>query len=322
MPGPILVIAGRDDWPTDRVVKILTDCGAEVFRFDTADFPQQMTIGARIETGHPWSGTLSTAYRTADLAQVEAAYYRTPSTFRFPPEMTEAERQFAQAQARSGIGGIICALECRWVSHPVAMSRAEYKPFQLQQARRCGLRVPATLITNQPAAVREFAARIDGPIITKPIASPMLIEDGQLKTVYTRLLHPSDLKDLSGIDATAHLFQAWVPKAHEVRLTVVGERLLTAEIHAGSAVALEDWRAAYDDLRYQAAEVPAELRQAVLRLMDRLGLRFAACDFVVDLAGAWWFLEANPCGQWDWIQHATGLPIAEAIADELQGIPA
>ncbi|MEU7317100.1 hypothetical protein [Streptomyces sp. NPDC007083] len=30
-------------------------------------------------------------------------------------------------------------------------------------------------------------------------------------------------------------------------------------------------------------------------------------------------LEANPCGQWDWIEHATGLPLAQAIADELQG---
>jgi hypothetical protein len=43
-------------------------------------------------------------------------------------------------------------------------------------------------------------------------------------------------------------------------------------------------------------------------------------DFIVSPEGAWTFLEANPCGQWDWIEHATELPITQAIADELQGV--
>ncbi|MCX4451449.1 hypothetical protein [Streptomyces sp. NBC_01789] len=55
------------------------------------------------------------------------------------------------------------------------------------------------------------------------------------------------------------------------------------------------------------------------RLMRRLGLRYGAADSVVGPGGGWTFLEVNPCGQWDWIQGATGLPIAEAIADDLQG---
>ncbi|MFF7023013.1 hypothetical protein ACFY97_18670 [Streptomyces klenkii] len=61
---------------------------------------------------------------------------------------------------------------------------------------------------------------------------------------------------------------------------------------------------------------------AVRRFMARLELRFAALDFIVSPGGEWTFLEANPCGQWDWIQAATGLPIAEAIADELTGVAA
>ena len=32
-------------------------------------------------------------------------------------------------------------------------------------------------------------------------------------------------------------------------------------------------------------------------------------------------LECNPAGQWGWIAEQTGLPIAEAIADELVGAP-
>jgi hypothetical protein len=32
-----------------------------------------------------------------------------------------------------------------------------------------------------------------------------------------------------------------------------------------------------------------------------------------------WFLEANPNGQGAWIENETGLPIAAAIADALEG---
>jgi D-alanine-D-alanine ligase-like ATP-grasp enzyme len=45
--------------------------------------------------------------------------------------------------------------------------------------------------------------------------------------------------------------------------------------------------------------------------------RFAALDFIVTPEDQWTFLEANPNGQWAWIEDATGQPIAEAIAAAL-----
>ncbi|MGW0577643.1 ATP-grasp ribosomal peptide maturase [Streptomyces sp. NPDC002920] len=317
----VLVIAARDDWPTDRVVKALTDGGAvTVFRMDTAEFPMDLTLAGRIDARRGWSGGLATPHRAVDLADITAVYYRTPNTFTLPPAMSAPERRFAAAQARSGLGGIITALDCRWVSHPAAMSRAEYKPLQLATARACGLSIPPTLITNSADAVHAFAGDVGGTVICKPVASPVLIEDDQLKTVYTRRLTEGDLDDLRGIEATAHLFQGWIDKAHEVRMTVVGHRLLAAEVHAGSEAAHTDWRSDYGSLRYRIADVPDAVADGVRSYMDRLSLRFAAMDFVVGPDGAWTFLEANPCGQWDWIEHATGLPIAQAIADELQGV--
>ncbi|MGW1000499.1 ATP-grasp ribosomal peptide maturase [Streptomyces sp. NPDC002520] len=322
MPA-VLVIAARDDWPTDRVVKALTDGGAEVFRMDTAEFPMDLTLAGRIDARRGWSGGLATPLRAVDIADITAVYYRAPNAFALPPTMSEPERRFAAAQARSGLGGIITALDCRWVSHPAAMSRAEYKPLQLATARACGLAIPPTLITNGADAVRTFVgdiANLGGQVICKPVASPVLIEDDQLKTVYTRLLTEDDLDDLRGIETTAHLFQAWIPKAYEVRLTVVGHRLLAAEIHAESDASVIDWRSDYASLTYEVTQVPDDVAAGVRRYMDRLDLRFAAMDFIVGPHGRWTFLEANPCGQWDWIEHATGLPIAQAIADELEGV--
>ncbi|WP_445269614.1 ATP-grasp ribosomal peptide maturase [Streptomyces sp. DSM 41634] len=317
----ILVIASREDWPTDRVVKVLAeDRGAEVFRLDAEDFPQQLTLAGRIADLHGWTGRLGSATRSLDLSDVTSCYYRTPNPFRFPKDMSGPERQFAMAQARAGLGGIIAALDCRWVSHPSAMSRAEYKPVQLAAARSSGLAIPETLVANNPDDVRTFVDETPGPVICKPIASPVLIEDDELRTVYTRVVTEDDLADLRGIDTTAHMFQAWVDKAHEVRLTVVGDRMFAAEVHAGSEAARVDWRSDYNSLTYKTTDVPPHVAEGVRRLMSALNLRFGALDFIVSPMGEWTFLEINPCGQWDWIQHATGHPIAEAIADELQGV--
>ncbi|WP_327229702.1 ATP-grasp ribosomal peptide maturase [Streptomyces murinus] len=320
MPAPVLIVAARDDWPTDRVVVELENRSVEVFRMDTADFPQRLALTGRIGQEQAWAGELATEYRTVGLSRVGAVYYRAPGAFRFPEGMSGPEERFAAAQARAGLGGVLSALDCRWVNHPTAMARAEYKPVQLAAAHACGLRIPATLITNRPADVQKFAAEVVGPVVCKPVSSPVLIEDGRLKSVYTRRLTPDDLLDLRGISTTAHLFQAWVDKAYEVRLTVVGKQLFAAAIHAESDAAHEDWRSDYGSLTYTTTAVPKAVATGMLVLMERLQLRYGAADFVVGPDGRWTFLEVNPCGQWDWIAGATSLPIVEAIADELQGV--
>ena len=51
--------------------------------------------------------------------------------------------------------------------------------------------------------------------------------------------------------------------------------------------------------------------------LRQMGLRFGAFDLIVTPDGGHVFLECNPNGQWLWVELATGMPISEAIADEL-----
>lgn len=53
------------------------------------------------------------------------------------------------------------------------------------------------------------------------------------------------------------------------------------------------------------------------QLSKRITLKFGAIDLIKDKDGNYVFLEINPNGQWAWVQTQTGLPIAEAIIDEL-----
>jgi glutathione synthase/RimK-type ligase-like ATP-grasp enzyme len=51
--------------------------------------------------------------------------------------------------------------------------------------------------------------------------------------------------------------------------------------------------------------------------MDRLGLNYGGIDVIVTPDDDYVFLEVNPGGEFHWLDHTTGLPIAKALADVL-----
>lgn len=124
------------------------------------------------------------------------------------------------------------------------------------------------------------------PLVVKALADPLVHDEGRTSAVYTHLLTVPDLADLSGVETTAHLFQAFVPKAFEVRLTVVGDRLFPVAIHAGSPESRVDWRRDYDALSYDVIACPAQIAAGVRSYLAEYGLRYGAFDFVVTPAGA------------------------------------
>lgn len=176
------------------------------------------------------------------------------------------------------------------------------------------------MITSHPRDVAAFAAHVGGSIVTKPLyARTPRDSDGQPPGVlYTAHVPPDRYSD-PGIVATAHLFQATVHSAHDVRLTVVDDDLFAAEIHWDRDTGELDWRQNHQEIRYQPCEVPVGVARDVRWLMHSLGLTFGALDFAVDDAGVWWFYEVNPNGQWLWIEHQTGLPMPAALAGLLKG---
>jgi glutathione synthase/RimK-type ligase-like ATP-grasp enzyme len=114
-----------------------------------------------------------------------------------------------------------------------------------------------------------------------------------------------------------HIFQEWVPKKYEVRVTVVDGRFFAARIDAMPEAAYVDWRSDYHSISYSVMEIPDVVQSRVRTLLDSLGLRFGALDFVVDRHDQWWFLECNLAGQWLWLQDEASVQIAAGIADLL-----
>jgi ATP-grasp ribosomal peptide maturase len=313
-----MVVLIHTQWfdPTaDHVIAELNAREVPVFRFDSADFPLSASLSVELGAAG-WLGTIKNSSRRLCLSDVTGIYNRRPSAFQFPHGMSGAERGWAGAEARMGLGGILSAMNC-WLNHPARMAAAEFKPVQLDAAVQAGLHVPRTIVTSEPDYAAEFAESV-GQVIYKPLASPSFESHGRRQLIYASPVRPEDLPD-PAIRLTAHLFQEWIEHVHAVRVTVIDGKFFASAIYAGSDAGRIDWRSDYSALTYDATEVPKMVRQGVLILMSKLSLRFGALDFLVTPSGDWVFLEINPNGQWAWIEDKTGLPIAAAIADALEG---
>jgi ATP-grasp ribosomal peptide maturase len=316
--GSVLVLTEPADKTADLVIEELDRRSTRVIRLDAGDFPLSLYVNAWFDGA--WRGEIGTPDGSVDLRDVRSIYLRRPTGFIFPPSMNEAEQRFAAREARRGFGGLLTSLPCSWVNHPSRTADAEYKPLQLATAAACGLDVPRTVITNDPDSAGKHSAHLGSSVIYKTFASASVADGKKVALIYANSVTVTDMAD-SRVALTAHQFQQCVPKVRDVRATVVGKHVFAANILGGDLTSggLLDWRADYDALRYEPVNLPHDVQTALLTMTEALGLSFATVDFVVAADGRHYFLDLNPNGQWGWLQEATGLPIAAAIAAHLTG---
>lgn len=311
-PRPVCVVTQQRDLTADRVVLALERRGVTVVRFDIADAPDTVSLHAELGRSG-WSGTVSAHGRTVRLEEIGGVYWWHPQPSR-PAGTVTPQSQWASNESGAGLAGVLAALDCVHVNHPAATNTAQCKAHVLVRAQVAGLMVPPTCISNTPVPAREFALDLHPAAVWKSLRTPAVEGEGIL---YTQQINPDDWAD-GAFAAMVHQFQRCVPKAFEVRLVVVGERLFAARIDAHSAAARADFRADPGALTYQQVWVPEAVARGVIRLLAHYGLRYAALDLLVDHAGVWWLVDLNAAGQWGWIEQALpGLGISTALAEEL-----
>lgn len=313
----VLVVAQQADTPVDAVIRELVARDVPVFRVDTAWFPRELVLDALLGSDGRWTGELRTDHRRVDLEDIRSIWYRGPGAFCFAEGMTDVERAYAHREARLGLGGVLASLDVGWVNHPNRSADAIYKPLQLATAARCGLTIVPTVVTNSADAVRRLVADSPNGVVRKSLGPSTVTEGGKLTVAFTHRLSTADLADLTGVDATATQAQQWVDKIHEARVVVVGERMFTILIRAGSDASWVDWRADYPALSYEWVDTPPEVEKGLRAYLDELGLAYAAIDFAIDADRRWVFLESNSSGQYFWLETHTGAPITAALSDLL-----
>lgn len=206
----------------------------------------------------------------------------------------------------------------KWLNDPWRAAEAESKIIQLAHATKAGLKVPETIVTSDPERIRKFYADCGGDIIVKTLGFSPILDH----VIYTNRVTTERMAAIDSVKLSPSIFQAYVAKEYELRITVVGNRIFPVRIEsqADESTAI-DWRAKPKlndfEVRMMPWSLPADVEQKVRSFMDLMGLRYGCIDMVVAPSGEHVFLEVNPNGQWYFIQLRTGIEIADAIADML-----
>lgn len=263
----------------------------------------------------------SAAYRVADRwfepRQVVAAWWRKPHWDRVVREdsLVAATLQRECERANELIWDAIPSEA--WLNDPMQMKVAAGKLRQWRIAVRQGFRTPATVVGSDWPAVRSLGDRAPGGIAVKAIDGTLVTETG-LRALHTTRLDAASLAIVeAGTASFPGIFQEYVAKRREWRVTVVGSRIFAVEILARGEGA-DDWRRGdVDEVTFARADLPGRWMDACAEITRQLGLRYSAIDLIESDDGAMWFLEANPNGQFAWLDHLFEGGISRAIADEL-----
>lgn len=305
----MILIVSHDEDHTRGVVRRLEAAGREVVRIDLADFPARGDITLEYAAAGEPVYTVRTPTAHARLERCRAAWWRRVRPFTVDHQLgTIRDQRFAVSETGEALHGLFHSLDCTWVNPPALDAIAHHKPYQWHVARRVGLSLPRTLVTNQEEQARRFIREIGvGRTVFKAfIASADAWRE-------TRLVRAEDLTLLDAVRYAPVIFQEYVPGT-DLRVTVVGDRVFAAEIDASQTGYPVDMRMVVGEARVRPVDLPTAVTDNLLRVMRALGLVFGAVDLRRRADGQYVFLEVNPAGQWLFVEERTGLPITAEVA--------
>ncbi len=173
-----------------------------------------------------------------------------------------------------------------------------------------------TLISNSEISINSFFDK-DNNIVLKTLHQMSLTFEGEPTMLLTQEVLKQDFIDYKQSNQSPLFLQKFINKLYDIRLIVIGTKVLACKIDASkSPVGRLDYRA-YDlpNTPHYQVEIPIELNNNILELCNILHLDYACIDLCVDSNEEYWLLDVNPFGKYLWMEYATGMPITRTLAD-------
>lgn len=295
----ILVVTCTFDKTADYIIAKLKN---DYFRLNVDTFD---SYGISYN-GNGWS--ISNGDTEISSSVVQSIYYRKP----YLPDLSNYEVKYRGMIADDIIyliKGLVAASECKKLTCPYVLQKAENKLFQMVVARHAGFLMAKTLFTNCNKQATAFA--IENVAVIKPISTGKIICGNSYEVYNTSLVRHTEFD----IGLTPIFLQKYIEKDYEARVYIVGEKDFSVKIKAFNNV---DWRLDESNNYYEKMDLPIDIRKRCLLYMKEMNLFFGAFDFIV-CQGDWYFLENNPNGQWLWLEQKLNLGISDEIINYLEG---
>lgn len=303
----ILIITHKEDFTADFVIDKLNKRGIEYYRFNCEDIDKQ-----------PYSFKSNNRF-SFELDKIKPIYSIWFRRTKLPDLEMENhfEKLYLLGDYDSLLENIYLGLNPKkWLSEPKYVYQSENKLYQLKIAQSIGFNIPDTLVTSQHIMLKIFIEKHNQNVIVKPLRQGRIKYDNEFKTIFTNKLSLNLIEHIEEYTLTPSIFQEYINKEYELRVTVVGEKVFAAKVDSQKLDETKiDWRK--HKTPFQKYSLPNEISDKCVQLTRQLNLSFGAIDIIKNMEGQYIFLEINPNGQWAWLEMEAGLKISDEIINYL-----
>lgn len=307
----ILLLSNREDFTTDFIATKLHEKNYSYIRINSEDITEYgftVVPGEQMVVGHKNS--------LIDISDIRSIYFRrVPSVFQ--DNNFQNDRTFINRERKEFLEGLSLSLIAYWINPLQATIFGERKLFQLTEASKLGLRIPKTIITNDPKQASAFLKSHQN-VIAKPISHGFMIENGEAYSIYTNQISLSSFDSLEHLIEAPILLQEKVDNKRDIRVTIVGTTIYSVAIEKDDN-SIVDWRRPGVNKHYSICDLSKKLANKLFELNKKLGLIYSAIDLIQQSDGSYVFLEVNPVGEWLWLELELGLKISDEIIKCLSG---
>ena len=310
----VLILTNSLDATATFLVPILEAAGIDVARFDTDDLVPRLKGSYRdSDASIYWND------RKISPTDVQHVWYRRPDRLKSKLFGESPEGNYARLEWTEFVECFLAHIpQSKWVNHPACNVAASRKLQQLTTASKIGFAIPETLVTQGPEQLREFFDQHKGRVIVKPMSTGYVERpDESCDTlIYTNRVQEAQLDDLTDLVNCPTLFQQFIQKKSDVRITVVDDKIHAVELLASDESGKQRCDIRRDnmvDVSYRPISLPPTIRKNIRDLMRHYKLRFGAIDMAITPNGDWIFFEINPNGQWAWLDLTAGTSIAKSF---------
>lgn len=206
----------------------------------------------------------------------------------------------------STLGVLLTEFKGKWISHPEPSRTAENKLVQLRAAIQAGLKIPQTLISQNPEHIRQFCAKLNNQVVVKALSGTMK------GATFARMVEDRLLASDESLKLCPTIYQEYVTGTQHLRVNCFGRDVRAAMIETE----VLDWRGQLES-KMGEVELPADLKEKLLKVLDLLGLEMGIFDLKINAEGEPVWLEINPQGQFLFLEGLIDMPLTAAFGDYL-----
>lgn len=330
MEKPILILTHEKDDCAKLVIEQLERMDTDFIRFNTERFHTDVKLALTLDKRGHSEGSLLFPQRRVDISDVGIVWNRRvhqpelPELFQDEPELQE----WMLEETKWAFSIAITMLNCPVVNPWEDNERLKFnKMLQMRRAAALGFEIPASILTDEPEAIRQFWSNSGAEVIMKKIRKGLIhMKNGRRVLFHTSRIPPEQQTNaaLERLRFTPSLMQTHIPKRYDIRSVVVGEQVFSVAIHSQElSEGKVDYRTAglmgkLSQMKHEIIDLGREANERMVRFSRSFGLTFGAFDFIQTPDDRIIFLEDNPNGQWAWLEYLTGARISEAIAQLLR----